>query len=333
MLSISKMKALEEYPCQELVADFFPLGDSLYRPSGIWVMDSLLILKDEGYEYLGHDFLRIYSLNTGKLVSRFGRIGRGPGEFLLPRFFKCGSRSFLIIEKLKYYLFDVDSLLKHKDYRPLRFEVKDWLKGTNFACLYRDSVLVLNAMSEEQLTFVYPGGDRVRHYKNYPEWTAVSGITDFIANTKVYAANYNVHPGTKDRVNIAYRYFPAVDIVSLDNLKTLRIMFPINHSVNHIRVMDELNAEITEPCIYYREVFNTERAMWLLYDGVPKAEYGEKVQRSEIHRFSWEGQLVRRYRTDRTIRSFCVDEAGKRIYALSVDEEYEPVIVSYDLSE
>lgn len=332
-VSVSRMKTLEEYPCHELVASLLPLEDSLFRPSGIWIIDSLLILQDEGYEYLGHDFLRIYSLRTGRLVSRFGRIGKGPGEFLLPRFFRNGNRSFLIVEKLKYYLFNIDSLLKNQAYQPVSFDVKDWLKATDFACLYRDSVLVIHAMSEEQLTLVYPGDDSVRHYKNYPELSAVAGITDFIANTKVYGGYYGVHPGTKDRITIAYRYFPVVDIVSLDSLKTQRMVFPINHSVNHIRVMDELNAEITERCIYYRGVFNTEHFLWLLYDGVSGSEHQEKGQYPEIHQFNWEGQLIGRYQADRIIRAFCVDDRERQLYALSVDEGYEPIVVKYELTE
>lgn len=230
-VSVCQMKALEEYPCQELVASLFPLKDSLFRPENIWVVDSLLVLQDGGYRYLGHDFLRVYSLKNGELMSSFGRIGRGPGEFLLPRFFWNGDRSFLIIEKLKYYLFDLDSLLKNKNYQPAGFEVKDWLKGTNFACLYRDSVLVFNTVSGEQLMMVSPGSDSVCRYRNYPEWAAVPGITDFMANTKVYQGCYGVHPETKDRVNIAYRYFPAVDIVSLNSLETRRIVFPIDRTI------------------------------------------------------------------------------------------------------
>lgn len=332
-VSVCQMKALKEYPCQELVASLFPLKDSLFRPENIWVVDSLLVLQDGGYRYLGHDFLRVYSLKNGELMSSFGRIGRGPGEFLLPRFFWNGDRSFLIIEKLKYYLFDLDSLLKNKNYQPAGFEVKDWLKGTNFACLYRDSVLVFNTASGEQLMMVSPGSDSVCRYRNYPEWAAVPGITDFMANTKVYQGCYGVHPETKDRVNIAYRYFPAVDIVSLNSLETRRIVFSIDRSVNHFRKIDDLNAEITEPCIYYREVFNTKHFMWLLYNGIPRSEHREEGQYPEIHQFDWEGQLVRRYRADRIIKAFCVDEREEHIYALSLDEKYEPVTVCYDLPE
>lgn len=327
------LNPLQDYPCLELKGEVLDLSDSLYAPVNIEVMDSLLVIDDDGYRYMEHDFLRFYSLNTGKLIHRFGGIGRGPGEFQLPRFFKDDRRRFLIIEKLKYYLLDVDSMLRVENYRPCKFEVNDWLKAAGFACLRQDSILIFQAMSEYQLIFMRLNGDSTGFYKNYPDFAKQGGITDFIASTNVYSADFGVRPGRKDLVNVAYHYFPAVDIVALDGLKTTRVHFPVDRTVNQVQVLDELNAEITNKRLYYRTVYNTANYMWLLYCGDPEMLDGESVPKTEIHRFTWDGVFAGRYDPGWNIRRFCVDESEKNIYALSLNDEYETVILHFKLPE
>lgn len=328
---IVQMKTLSEYPCENLYPIVFHLNDSLFCPKDIWCMDSLLIVFDAGHEYMGQDFLRFYSMESRNLVHCFGKIGRGPGEFLLPRFYPHSPHTWLIVEKQLFSLFEADSLFRSANYQPGMLEVNDEFRAVNNAWLH-DSVLIVHTNFEHQLTFIHLRNDSVSYFRNYPKLANQGGITDFIANTKIYDGCFGIHPATKEIVSIAYRYFPVVDLLSLRDFTTIRLVFPFDESRNQIRVVNELNAELTNVYCYYQYVFNTNNYVWLLYSGNPENQ-GERVDtKQEIHQFSWRGELIGRYNPGRRIDKFCVNENENRIYALSLDEAYEPEIISYNLA-
>ena len=159
-------------------------------------------------------------------------------------------------------------------------------------------------------------------------------ITDFIANSNIYHAFYILKPNTMDSVAIIYRHFPIIDIISLNNLESTRYQFPIDKSVNKVTVLDKLNARVEEEVNYYKNYFSTDNYIYLLYCDSKNKDLSISNNNFEIHQFDWQGRFLKRYRLNRYILSFCVDEKSDRIYAISFqnNKNFSPEILCYSLS-
>lgn len=90
-----KMNHVSSYDTILLSAERLELSDScLMEPQKIWCVDSFLMIFDEGCKYEGKDFLRFYYKGTHKLWKSYGKIGRGPDEYISPHFLSNQNRKY-----------------------------------------------------------------------------------------------------------------------------------------------------------------------------------------------------------------------------------------------
>lgn len=326
--------SIESYPIVDLVGKELPWQDStLLDPYRMWIQDSLLIFQD----YIGKEkgFVSYYSLNTYKLITTFGVIGRGPHEYLTPRIHWNDEHSFLIIEKLRYSILNHDSLLYASDYSPLRHNVQLGLMAASEVYLLNDSLLFVHSgMTDEQFSIVdICNKEYILKYKNFPRVFSNKRLTDFIANSNVYSAYYLLNP-SHDTLAIVYKHYPIIDIVSMSDLYVKRIQFPIGKSVNRITILDKLNAYIEDEVIYYTQYCYSDKYFYLLYN----ATLGKSIddlEKVEIHKFDWQGNLVMRYKLNCYIKTFFVDEKTNKIYVASKKEEgmdYSIQVLSFNMN-
>ncbi len=326
----------EMFPAMMLVAEEFVLDDStLLEPFRLWIQDSLLVVFD--YPVGDNRFLKYYSLNSGKLLRSFGTIGRGPNEYLTPEVHWDTDNTFLLTEKLRYSVLNNDSLLHSTTYQPIKQNVQAGIIAASAVYLLNDSLMLIHSnMSDEQFSINNRiTGEYITKYTNYPCFVSDARMNDFISNSNVYFAYYLLRPRSKDSLAIVYKRFPVVDIVALKDFSTKRIQFPIDKDVNHVQVMDKLNARIDNKVIYYTSFYSTENYFYLLYNPIPTMRDPKYVKSFEIQQFNWQGDLMMRYKMDRSIREFCVDEKEQKIYATSVgnDEDFSVKIWTYDMKK
>lgn len=239
-------------------------------------------------------------------------------------------------EKLRYTLFCTDSLFSNPLYTPEKINVRVGLTAADCVYLINDSTIFANSgMSDYQFSIANISSNRyLLNYKNYPSIIKEKKITDFIANSNIYHAFYILKPNTMDSVAIIYRHFPIIDIISLNNLESTRYQFPIDKSVNKVTVLDKLNARVEEEVNYYKNYFSTDNYIYLLYCDSKNKDLSISNNNFEIHQFDWQGRFLKRYRLNRYILSFCVDEKSDRIYAISFqnNKNFSPEILCYSLS-
>lgn len=330
-----ELQDLNTFPVIDLTPTSIALTDTtLLNPEKIWISDTLLIIKDA--ETDENKFLKYYSLNSFHLLKAYGGIGRGPNEYLTPRVYRHSPNKFLIIEKLRYTLFCTDSLFSNPLYTPKKTNVRVGLTAADCVYLINDSTIFANSgMSDYQFSIANISSNRyLLNYKNYPSIIKEKKITDFIANSNIYHAFYILKPHTMDSVAIIHRHFPIIDIISLNNLESTRYQFPINKSVNKVTVLDKLNARVEEEVNYYKNYFSTDNYIYLLYCDSKNKDLSISNNNFEIHQFDWQGRFLKRYRLNRYILSFCVDEKSDRIYAISFqnNKNFSPEILCYSLS-
>lgn len=329
-----KNSELENYPAINLVSEELALNDSsLLSPHKIWVQDSLLIIFDSPVE--DNKFFKFYSLNTLQMLHSFGTIGRGPSEYLTPRILWNTEYSFLILEKLKYSILYTDSLLHHPYYQPVKHYIQSGPIAISEAYVLNDSLLFIHSeMSDEQFSINNTlNGNYVIKYTNYPHCIS-NKLTDFISNSNVYKAIYLLKPNTKDTLAIIYRHFPVIDIIAMNDMSIRRIQFPINNKVNQVKILDKLNAHIENKIEYYTNYYYSEKYFYILYNAISKENTQNYSKSFEIHKFDWQGNLIVRYKSDRYIDKFCVDEKNRKIYAVSIEDNanYSIKILSFNMN-
>lgn len=305
------------YPVKNLRSQLIDLADSLICPIDIWCIDSLLAVYDRG---INDGFLRIYSLTTGRLVGKFGQIGRGPGEYLTPGIYQNSPRDFLITVKSNYSIVNIDSILMNPAYQPKRQNTVSGFSSVNYANLLTDSLLFYWSLTSScQFSIVDMSTGKSRDYSNSPRILQDARINDFIANTKIYHASKHISTQNKNRAVMAYKYFPILDFVAVKDFKTRRIQFPLQPDQYKLKVIDSLNAVLEAPCTYYRQVFSTSDYVYGLYYGDSEENIFTQKTYPEIHRFDWEGNFTQRYGLNKYITRFCTDEKARKIYAIGLD--------------
>lgn len=327
-VKLIEMKPLASYPAIQLKSEQISLSDAPLNPAKISIQDTLLTIFEEQVDN-SETFLKFYSLKSGKLIHSYGQVGRGPGEYLTPTVYWESPERILITEKMKYTVFSLDSLFHNPSYMPLKKNVRVGLSAANDVYRLNDSIFFENStMSDYQFSlFNTKSNQYLINYKNYPNLIQDGRMTDFIANSNIYHASFSLKRDNKDSIVIAYELFPMIDLVSLDNFGSTRVLFPFDKQVNIVTVMDNLNAMVKNRKSYYTQSYCTDKYIYLMYDC--KKPQSKEYASPEIHLFDWNGNFIKRYQADQYISNFCVDEESNIIYGIGADTDYNPILLKF----
>jgi hypothetical protein len=291
----------------------------LMAPRRIWMQDSVLILNDNGYSENG--FLRFYT-NSGKFITKFGRIGNGPDEYLNPRFTKIKDSIIIIATNKKYTSLSLKNIENDTSFFVNTIVLKDeTLYTSNYFFPINDTLIIVNTTSEYQF-FIYNKESNIkRQINNYPDEHG-KNVSGFCLNTTVYDAFYNVNP-SKEHILVAYKYYSAIDIIDVINFSTRRIKFE-NKSPNTYRIIDPQNVKFENPLIQYTFSYCTDTYFYLLYQNATREDLKQNKNKSEIHVFDWKGNIIKRYALNQPIYNFAVSDNDDYLYALGLDEKLDP---------
>jgi hypothetical protein len=307
-------------PNQEIRFKKKNIGEHLMVPRRIWVEDSVLIVNDQGYS---DGFLRFYSVTSERLLAKFGTIGSGPYEYVIPRFTKIrdsiiitavnGMCTFLSIKDLingnSSFTFD-HLILKDKSYY-----------SSNYFFPIKDTLLIATMTSEYQFFLYNNKFDTTIKVNNYPLAERKNNVSDFCLNMMVYDAFYTIKPD-KEKLIVAYKNYPIVDIIQPLDFTTLRIEFR-NKVHNHYKVIDQMNVQFENQHIQYTFAYCTDKYFYLLYQNATKEMLEQNENKPEIHVFDWDGNFIKRYVSDLSIYNLAVSNNNDYLYVLGLDENLD----------
>lgn len=319
--TVVNLRPVDECPAVELATQPFILHDTIpFAPDKIWVDDTLLVVKTQH----NNGFLRIYSLGSGQLVGAYGVVGRGPEEYLRPNIFKNAAGEYLISDKLRFSVVKVDDLLADENYQPKIFELQHGLDAANFLAMPDNDLIIFNNGSkDDQLYFMSTSCGEMIPYNNFPKINGVD-VPNFIASSNVFHSSM-VRCG--DYILAAYNLYPVIDIISIADKSVLRAMHPISAGVNEVKIIDEINAVVDNKYLYNLSSYVAGDALFTLYYGAMEADIEDFAVMPQILKYDLQGNLSGRYKLSHIVADFCVDDAGKTIYLLSFDNDFNPVIM------
>jgi hypothetical protein len=297
--------------------------DSLWKPTGIYCEDSLLILVDNTTDC----FVQIYHKdNLDKIAENIPR-GIGPDERLNCWTLQMDSeyvwafdmqlRKLTAYEKKDFYTESKIKPEKAVDFLEWPIAVVS-LRNEKFvaSCLTDEtnllSVFDENANRDTTLSVDYP---KLKH----------ESIPDFLKKRSF--ENRIFYDYRSNKIVVFYVYTDIIDVYD-DELKLIaRIQGPDRFVPELKRENNHVSAIKNRTRIGYLNGAVTPSEIWALYYGI-YPEPGKDLQ-NRIFVFDYNGKPLRFYELEYPVFNFCIDEKNRLLYGLTENPEISVVKFKY----
>lgn len=297
------------------------LNTPLKNPYEIILIDSLLLVKN----FQTNPAVDVFNLNTGKLISSFCKLGRGPGELITPfciQYIKEKNEIMIqdAVDK-KVVFFDLDLILNDaptKFTRVVRLDEKVLvrklmqLKGGNFFCdLIGDKDGYMNCLIDST-------GKFVRYLGNYP---VTDFKFDFRTGSNIFPTNIG---GSSSNVIVSYRNTDRIDVYNLDDDQKVFITGPyfkkphVSEGLNGVTLTGKNKEAYNIPCA-------GDKYFMIPYRG---KEYEYPFTAADhIFCIDYSGNCLSRYTVSPSVTEIAVDWDKRIIFSINMDKE--PTLFKY----
>ena len=308
------------------------LNDTIYTKyiADIGIYKDHLILFTPGEDYMS----QLYDKKTGAKIKDFGELGRGPQQILkidgISINSQCGTLTAFHQATREIYCFYLDSVIQNRSHFMDKINIKHYEDMTFSSALGCEHGFLLCGGKCE----VYPGGARLTLFAKdgqimdaYDEYPFSSNPQDSIHAGEDWRYLWNCHVTSPDGT----KYAEATGIGGIFEV------FNIGNKIEPLALKGyykphfyEKNYEKTftpksQFAFYYLTASN--RYVYALsHNG--GSEY--RLPKNDIQVFDWEGNPIKKYKTDQRLMSICVDETDQKIYAITFNN-YEYYLVSFNL--
>lgn len=265
--------------------------------------------------------IRIINLNTLKLISSAGKIGKGPGEIINP--------GYAYIDKLnnniwvssggKFYLmkFPVDSIISNDNYIPAtKVNLNEFI--INYT-IDNDSLKFYNVLDKEKILYKRQKGEN----KGIIDKALMS--TNKMEEFTYNFSNFRLHP-SKEKIVLAYLNIDLLIITDTIGNVIRKITGP-----NFINPLKNKNSFTTT----YQDIEVDDQYIYCLFSGKDKFMKDEngrsiRIDSKSILIFDWNGNPIRRINLDRSLFRFDIDKKNNRFLAYSSEVENGLIEIKYD---
>lgn len=303
--------SLDSIPSIPLSGKTLTITPEVLAPRYIYVTQGALALFDSHNE---GGFLSFFDKTTGLRRDVYGIIGRGPGEYLIPRITETQKELILTsISNDVYKIEFADSL----SVTPMLLNLQDETNGANFLFNIDESSVILVKEGTEQLTILDKNSGEKGSKSYYP--VDVDGeINPAILNNTIFQAHYNYHQDER-RLFIAYQYHPIISVVDVTDYSLVaNTQFD---GVHNSFEKDGANLTSLNPTLGYTFTSVSDHYFYALYQNANRETLKKYTNKPEIHKYDLSGKFIERFSLDRSVYNFTVERNDSRIYALSLNQE------------
>lgn len=317
----------------DLYGERVPITDMPLCGSEVWIIDTLLLLKNEAEE-CGGPYFFVYNLKTLDLLVKFGDHGRGPGEFTNVSFL---GQHYIDKEGIKILLNKMP---------PRSIEVVDLTATIELGRLVIDRSILLpekigSAFDYYMLSdssFLGRGmmiEGRFFHYNNGS--MALSPFYPDLPREIPSGFKHNLYAGRSslsrdnDLFASALIFFKQIDVYGPELTHQFSIKFPDSPDDIDFYRDEAMGADLD---YFYRDIHVSDSYIYALYHGVKYNEADSKdYGHSEIHLFSLQGEPIAKYTLNHTLYSITSTDDDRFLYGIAGfqgdDTPYLPVVRFY----
>ncbi|BDD08462.1 hypothetical protein FUAX_08940 [Fulvitalea axinellae] len=291
--------------------------NNFFKVSGTQLIakDSLLLMKNRSNE----GFFAIYRLPEFELLSQFGKLGRGPGEFSFPAVGPSEDEN-----RLAYIMATSNSELYSLD-RNLELKKMNIPFPKKFKKFSDDKQI--HGVSDREFYYVEStkNGKGLFHFKleNDSAKNRLLHSLSYMKNRKGWA-NYIGDFGAnvaKKRAVYAYKYSKRVVFFDLENGTKRTLVFKNNDEPKKKGTNLLGPSNVT----HYWGISAQKEYVYLCYSGRTPIQVGNENDKTGgyifVEQYDWNGNPIRKFRLDRW-GYLCVDNKEEKIILVSYVEEH-----------
>lgn len=298
------------FPTEERLAEELLPLQGMNNPFLVEVKPPFLIIQNNK---MNDSIYHIYDLASHEFKSAFGKIGEGPGEFVLPWLLQTQSPSLLICSSTQIHRFDInkEGLPTLKDVRQIGYE-----NGMYSPAFINDSLYVVDAMYTGPDVYLFDLQDespkKTWRYRN-PD------ILDYFVDPdmgNIYA--------NESRIVFCYGYKKQIDYMDTEFNLIKRVKFNYDHP-------SEINGETDKASYAYG--YLGKRYFYTVFFGRSWNEYrANPTHGVSLEVFDLDGNPIARYQlAGRRPAYFAVDEETFTLYGAGEDGDPEDNLLVYKL--
>lgn len=308
--------------CVSLRADSLGLSGRLMAPKKIFTSAGYIALF-ESKDTEG--FLHFYTAD-GQYSGRYGVTGKARGEYVSPNVFANGEALVIVSMDGTYEEIRYDSGSAAESGRGTVTN-KALAAGVNFIALTSEEGLVFESASSEDMLVLQNADGSMSAVNHYPVKIAEK-IDPFLKKNVISSCSYAISY-SRDTLFAAFRNYPSAGFLSLSDGRWLCTGLETMES-NEYRLKEGV-PYYEDPVLFYTYAASSGKYFYALFQNSVKEEMASPGRVSEIHCFSTDGRILKRYVFDRRVYHFSVTEDGSKVYALGLDADYEPEVYVYNL--
>lgn len=317
--SVRNIEIVDEsnVPMKNIELQKLNLDETPLAPQSLCFVDTFMVVFEDEQGRTSN-FISVYSNN--KLIKKFGSVGRGPTDLLLPRSFsegRCEHKYLRAGGSGKTIKYDIDSLIYSNKLVYVSEELPKAMELCNNMLIDNDSLWVAFRTSEYQLSFYNKRNDSMTGYANFDKSHFGDQVTDFIYNMQVCPATYT---SNDEVIIIAYNMQKGIDIVSNTGELKRRLRFEdYDGNINKMRIDKTGNIA---------NVFYNDDANVYFYDAcaVDDGFYAFSLDtvwspetKTKVFKFDWNGNLQLIYKLNKFVRGSVVYDG--KIYGITLATE------------
>lgn len=316
-----KTISLDSVPTTRLHGEVLAVSPEVSAPRHIYTTRGALVLFDSQNK---EGFLSFFDKRTGERRAAYGTIGRGPGEYLSPRITETQKGLTLSSPGGDTYTLEfADSL----EITPLPSKFQKETIGSNFIFDVDDSSVIFVKEGVEQLTILDKRSGEQTSKSYYP--VNIGGATNpATLNNTIFQAHYAYHEDGR-RLFMAYSYHPIISVVDVNDYSL------VTHTrfdgIRNTLESDGENQTYLDPVLGYTFTSVSDNYFYALYQNADEATLRKNANEPEVHKYDLSGNFVERYVLDRPVYNFTVEKDDSKIYALSLDAEFIPRVLVFEL--
>ena len=308
------------------------LNDTIYTKlvSGIGIYKDYLVLSTPGEDYM----FQLYDAETGTKIKEFGKLGRGPQEIfnvrgvsINPRY---GTLTAFHQESRNIYCFYLDSVIQDRLHFMDKINIKHYADMTfhiAFRCaqgflLYGEKCMVYPGGA--RLTLFSKDGNIVNAYDKYPVSANPQDSVEAHEDWDWLLPRMVVSPdGTK--------YAEATLVGGM--LETFQIadkispMFLRGYYKPHFYMEKNQPVYTKKTQFAFAALAATDNYLYALSLNGANDLY---LPVTDIQVFDWQGNPIKKYKTNQLLMRLCADEANGKAYAIVYDNG-DQNLVSFNL--
>ncbi len=327
---------VEKFPIEkEIEGERILLPHFLFKPSGMHIVDSLLIVLQTS----GENVFSFFKLPNFEYIKSVGTFGRGPNEFSHVAggtFYVSRNRLITLIDKqINARVFSVDDLLTDTNLNYCRKIIMPSELFHTFQLVFDgDSLFYGHARNEKSASEVFLFNIYNNKIKQISKYDEEYKNTPNSFKSKLFFPRLGISPNGHKLV-LAYYYFKHIKIFNLVSNKSKDIYYTDNPGIENVKVLnrgDEYATDISKSVAFFEgDIRTTDKYIYLEIFNEPVRNLPtQNMPNRQIHVFDWNGNAIASLKLKEMFDCYAVSNDDKYIYTISAYKEGE--IIRYDIS-